>query len=143
MAGSLAACDSWFNNTASQVSAHYGVGLGGTVHQYVMLANAAWANGKIEPGNVWPGTPGVNPNYESVSIETEDDGSSLTPVSDRQYEAVWGVCALVLEQLPNVRYLTTHRAISPSSRPGCPGNRWISSGRFDVLAEALGLEPIH
>ncbi len=51
MQGTLAGCDSWFTSPASQVSAHFGVGKDGTVHQYVALADAAWANGVVEAGH--------------------------------------------------------------------------------------------
>ena len=34
MDGSLIGTDSWFNDAKSQVSAHYGVGRTGEVHQY-------------------------------------------------------------------------------------------------------------
>src|ERR1700756_1937323 len=74
MAGPIGACDAWFRNPASQVSAHYGVGLDGAIHAYVRTADTAWANGILEPDNVWPGPAGTNPNRLSVSIETEDLG---------------------------------------------------------------------
>src|SRR5262245_14115279 len=50
MAGTLASCDSWFNNQSSQVSSHFGIGLGGEQQQYVHLQDGSWANGIIEPG---------------------------------------------------------------------------------------------
>ena len=137
MAGSLAGADSWFANPASQVSAHFGVGVDGTVHQYVRLATSAWANGIKEPGHRWPWDG--NPNSVTVSIETEDFGNGLQPVTDSQYAAVLGVCRMVLAEYPGITHIATHASISPQSRPHCPGNRWIASGRFHQLAETLGL----
>lgn len=142
MGGSLAGCDSWFAQSASQVSAHYGVGLRGDVHQYVSLADGAWANGVLEAGNTWPGPAGVNPNYLTVSIETEDNGSNLTPVSDAQYAAVLAVGRLILRECPTITLLVSHRVISPRSRAHCCGERWTESGRFDALAAALGLQAL-
>jgi len=145
MVGTLAAADSWFGMAVSQVSAHYGVSLGGVVHQYVRLADAAWANGIAEPGPgyAWPGPAGVNPNLLSVAIETEDLGSTTQPVTDAQYDAVLALCgALVLPAWAGIRYLVAHRAITPVDKPHCPGDRWLASGRFAQLAAALGLTEI-
>ena len=41
--------------------------------------------------------------------------------------------------VPTLRYLVRHADISPQSRGSCPGDRWVASGRFQALAEALGL----
>ena len=142
MGGSLLGCDAWFNNLSSEVSAHFGVGLTGSVHQYVELNDVAWGNGVLESGNTWPGPAGINPNRLSRSIETEDRGNPSTPVSDEQYEAVVGACALILERFPSITYLMTHSVISPRSRAGCPGARWLDSGRFQALANALRLMPL-
>ena len=143
MAGTLSACDSWFQNPTSQVSAHYGVGLDGEQHQYVKLQNGAWANGILEPGNEWSEIVGnsQNPNYQTVSVETEDNGSGATEVTDEQYAGTLAVCRVALEAYPSIRYLMSHRTISPSSRAQCCGDRWWDSGRFLALAEDLHLEP--
>lgn len=142
MAGTLDGCDSWFQNPASQVSSHYGVGLDGRLHQYVDLANGSWANGILEPGNGWGGigTPGVNPNYETTTIETEDRGSGATAVTAEQYQATKSACLYALEHSPGIRFLCTHTVISPQSRPDCCGSRWIAPGYFQKLADELGLE---
>jgi len=142
MAGTLAGCDSWFQNPASQVSAHYGIGLSGEQHQYVALQDGAWANGILEPGNEWVSIVGnaQNPNYQTVSIETEDNGSSATAVTDEQYAGTLAVSRLALGAYPSIRYLMGHDVISPSSRSQCCGNRWWDSGRFSQLAQDLGLE---
>lgn len=142
MAGTLSSCDSWFANPASQVSSHYGVGLQGQQHQYVRLADGSWANGILEPGNQWVPIVGnsANPNYQTVTIETEDNGSGATPVTDAQYAGTLAVARLTLQAYPTIKYLMGHNIISPSSRSQCCGNRWWDSGRFDQLAQDLGLE---
>jgi hypothetical protein len=142
MAGTLASCDGWFGNPASQVSSHYGAGLAGELHQYVALANGSWANGVLEGGNVWVPyfDSSDNPNHHAVTIETEDNGSGETAVSDAQYAAVLAACRLALEQWPAITTLTVHRAISPQSRPACAGDRWWDSGRVQDLATDLGLD---
>lgn len=143
MAGSLVGCDSWFANPQSQVSSHYGVGLGGELHQYVELQDGAWANGVLEPGATWTEiVNSANPNYQTVSIETEDLGNPKQEVTEEQFEATAAACRLALEMYPGIKYLMTHTVISPQSRPNCCGARWVDSGRFDELADLFDLEPI-
>ncbi len=141
-AGSLEGMDSWFLTAGSAHSAHFGIGLDGRIHQYVDLRDRAWANGKIERGSTWPGPAGINPNNLTVSIETEDLGVSWQPVTEAQYQATVAAARMALKQYPKIRYLVTHRAISPETRMMDPGARWIRSGRFAALAAELGLEPI-
>lgn len=45
MAGTLAGTDAHFSRSASQVSATYGIGGNGDIHQYVSESNTAWADG--------------------------------------------------------------------------------------------------
>jgi len=142
MAGTLESCDSWFNNPASQVSSHYGIGLAGEQHQYVKLADGSWANGILEPGNEWTALVGnsANPNYQTVSVETEDNGSGATAVTDEQYAGTLAVCRVAMATYPSIRYLMGHNCISPQTRTACCGKRWWDSGRFQALADALELE---
>ncbi len=140
--GSLDGMDSWFLKDGSEHSAHFGVGLDGRIHQYVDLHDRAWANGKIERGSAWPGPANMNPNNLTVSIETEDLGLIWQPVTEAQYQATLAAARMALRQYPKIRYLVTHRAISPETRTMDPGPRWIRSGRFAALAAELGLEPI-
>lgn len=145
MSGYLAGCDSTFQITSppeARVSTHVGVGLTGAIHEYVRHTDSAWANGRLEAGHRWPGLSPINPNFQSLSCETEDRAHPQTePVLQAQYDAVlaWG---LSMRQLyPSIRYLVAHRAISPATR-SCPGARWLDTGRFDDLARDLQLEAI-
>jgi N-acetyl-anhydromuramyl-L-alanine amidase AmpD len=141
MAGTLESCDSWFNNPSSEVSSQYGIGLDGETHQYVKMENTAWANGILEAGNTWPGEP-YSVNAQTVSIETEDNGSGATPVTEQQYQSTLGVARLALEfYSSSIAWLLGHHCISPQSRAQCCGDRWRASGQFDRLARELGLEP--
>ena len=137
MAGSLAGSDAWFGNPVSQVSAHFGINLAGAIHQYVQTADTAWANGILETGNVWPGSAGVNPNRESISIETEDLNDAQQIVTAEQYAAVLALGKWLMTWHSSVKWLVTHRAISPRSRPHCPGERWRPW--LPDLASDLGL----
>lgn len=142
MAGTLAGTDGWFTQARSQVSAQYGVGLNGDVHQYVSLANSAWANGVLEDGNRWPADWCSWPNGCTISIETEDNGNADTPVSDQEYAGVVACARAALLAHPTITHLLGHRDISPKSRANCPGDRWYDSGRFAALAADLGLEMV-
>ncbi len=139
--GTLEGMDRWFALADSQSSAHYGIGLDGRVHQYVRLADRAWANGYTEEGNLWPGPADVNPNDLTVSIEMEDWMAGPLP-PDAQYQAAVAVGRVVVARYPGIRYLVTHRAIAPESRANDPGPRWVATGRFAALARALGLTPV-
>jgi LysM repeat protein len=140
--GSLEGMDHWFQDDESQHSAHFGVGLDGRIHQYVELKDRAWANGTIETGSTWPGPAWINPNHITVSIETEDLADASQPVTEAQYQATLAAARIAIKQYPKIRYLVTHRAISPETRASDPGSRWIRSGRFAALASELGLEPV-
>lgn len=147
-AGSELGTEAEFSNAASQVSAHFGVGLDGRIDQFVQLGDRAWANGIREPGNNWDarGLPNLNPNELTVSIETEDGFIAGVrppqPVSDAQYASVLATAAWVLSEVPSIRLLLRHADISPHSRANCPGDRWVASGRFAQLASELGLQTL-
>lgn len=141
MGGTLAGTDSWFGTVNSQVSAHTGVGLDGARHRYVKYGDRAWANGIVEPGNRWVAVMGIaNPNNWTLSIETEDAGDPTMPVDDLEYAATFAEAQAMREAYPSVRYLLRHADISPQSRAHCPGDRWTKSGRFQDLADTLGLQ---
>jgi N-acetylmuramoyl-L-alanine amidase len=76
MAGSLTGTDSWFASPVSSVSAHYGVGKNGEIHQYVQEEDTAFHAGTVDRPS-WAGikrtTAGqiVNPNFYTLGIEHE------------------------------------------------------------------------
>ena len=144
--GTIGSCDSRFTDPASQVSAHYCVGLDGTIHQYVdeVIGNGAWANGVLEPGNRWePLFGSENPNHRTISVETEDNGHPVTePVTEAQFDAVAALFRTVIQPVwPSITHLVAHCAISPQTRT-CPASRWLDTGRFAELAATLGLTPL-
>ena len=139
-----------FLTSSSQFSAHYTVALDGTLSCFVDPSDRAWANGLVEPGNQWLAVASdcgidstVNPNQVTVSCETEDGGNLCQPVTDDQYRAVLYAAWEAKERYPSsLRYLLRHADISPQSRANCPGERWTASGRFESLAEELGLKMV-
>src|SRR4051812_2092827 len=74
MDGSLVGTDSWFNNRVSGVSAHYGIGKDGEVHQYVKETDTAYHAGTIK-NPTWSlirkDAEGryINPNYYTIGVE--------------------------------------------------------------------------
>ena len=120
MAGSLGSCDNWFNDPTAKVSSHYGVGLDGTIHQYVRLNQRAYSNGVLEADNRWPYPQNINPNFLSVSIETEGTNEPVTP---NMFTSVQYLVNLIRRQF-DIELLTSHHVISPHSKPNCCGTRW-------------------
>ena len=73
MDGTLAGTDAWFNNPAAQVSAHYGVGVDGRIHQYVSEEDTAFHAGIVvnPTARLVLERPNVNPNFYTIGIEHE------------------------------------------------------------------------
>ena len=139
-----------FLNSSSQWSSHYMVGLDGKLDCYVDPGDRAWSNGVLEPGNLWASVaaecgvdPALNPNHITVSCETEDLGEPSHEVTERQFSGVLFAAREAKLRYPaSLRYLVRHSDISPQSRTSCPGDRWVRSGRFQALADALGLKTV-
>ncbi|MHB8074148.1 N-acetylmuramoyl-L-alanine amidase [Desulfosporosinus fructosivorans] len=122
MSGTLIGTDAWFTNSASKVSSHFGVGKKGEIHQYVDLANHAWANGVINIPS-WPLLQnGVNPNYYTVSIEHEGDSGDVMP--EAQYQATLALHRWLIEtlEIPVTRdNIIGHYRIDSVNKINCPG----------------------
>ena len=76
--GRAAGVDSWFASRESQVSAHFLVGLNGTLRQYVSIHDVAWHAGRVL-GATWRALPTGNPNDTTVGIEHEGNGLAEWP----------------------------------------------------------------
>jgi N-acetyl-anhydromuramyl-L-alanine amidase AmpD len=134
-------------SSASQLSAHYSAGVAGTLDCWIDPGDRAWSNGILEPGNRWRTIatacgvdPELNPNHVTISCETEDLGDRALPVTDQQFDAVLSAAREAKGRYPeSLRFLAGHSDISPQSRAHCPGDRWLTSGRFEALAELAGL----
>ena len=122
MAGTLAGTDAWFNNSSAKVSAHFGVGRQGEIHQYVDVADTAWANGDVDKPD-WPLLiTGVNPNLYTVSIEHE--GYPDQPLAEAQYAATLWLHRQLLRELgitPSRDTVIGHYRINSIDKANCPG----------------------
>lgn len=121
MEGTLPGTDAWFANPASKVSAHYGLGKGGAVHQYVLDTDQAWHAGRVYSPS-WKGIhAGVSPNRYTIGIEHEGRADDVWP------EAMLDASATLIRDLctrwaiPIDRdHVVGHREIY--ARKTCPGN---------------------
>lgn len=120
MDGTLAGTDSWFANPSSQVSAHYGIGKSGEVHQYVQEQDSAWHAGRVD-APVWKFIrPNVNPNLYTVGIEHEGKPDDVWTVEMKQASAnlIKEICERW--QIPIDRdHVIGHFEIY-SKKPNCP-----------------------
>ena len=135
MDGTLVGSDGWFNNNPYSVSAHFGIGKDGTIHQYIYLSNAAHANGAIENWNLKLIKDNLyqNPNDWTISIEFEGI-SGDSPTTKQQIAGIkltaWlfkeviipsGATGVAIDR----DHILRHSDISPVTRPVCPG--WSDS----------------
>lgn len=122
MAGSLVGTDDWFSHTVSQVSAHYGVGLKGEIHQYVQDQDTAWHAGQIVPPTSWSllKDKSISPNTYTLGIEHE--GQDLSKAPQEQLNASASLVASLATKygVPIDRnHIIGHYQIK-SSKPSCP-----------------------
>ena len=120
MDGTLVGTDSWFANTTSQVSAHYGIGKSGEVHQYVNEQDSAWHAGRVD-APVWKLIkPNINPNLYTIGIEHEGKPDDVWTDAMKQASAtlIREICERW--QIPIDRnHVIGHFEIF-SKKPNCP-----------------------
>lgn len=120
MAGTLKGTDSWFATTDSEVSAHYGVGKNGEVHQYVEEQDTAWHAGAAYKPSWSLIKPKVNPNSYTIGIEHEGQSADeWTPeMKAASAELIRGICSRW--NIPIDReHIIGHYEIY-SKKPNCP-----------------------
>ena len=138
MDGSLTGTDSWFNDRRSGVSAHYGVGKDGKVHQYVKETDTAFHAGTVvRPA--WPLLkPRVNPNFYTIGIEHEGFGGPGEDWPKKMFEASVALARDIAArwQIPaDADHIVPHRAIR-ATKPNCPGGGIDLARYIDAVAAA-------
>lgn len=127
MDGTLSGTDSWFANPKSAVSAHYGVGKNGEIHNYVDEENTAWHAGRINAPS-WKlikqtaNRNYVNPNCYTIGIEHE--GTDDSDWTDAMYQSSGDLIAQLAAKwnIPIDRqHIIGHHEIY--SLKSCPGNK--------------------
>jgi len=148
-AGSATGTIAWFQNTASQVSAHYLVCQDGKIYQFVDEDKSAWANGGLSAGHdpIW--SSDVNPNLITISIEHEKpDNNNATPLTAAQALASFGLQSRICKRwnIPAREAdanggITGHFSIDPVDKKNCPGvYPW--TGLFAFLKDTHGEDMI-
>jgi N-acetylmuramoyl-L-alanine amidase len=136
MAGTLIGTDSWFNNPKSQVSAHYGIGKKGEIHQYVKEEDSAWHGGTVSSPSTLLVKPGINPNLYTIGIEHEGSESDVwtEEIKNASTTLVRDIC--VRWNIPIDRnHIIGHYQIT-NKKPNCPA---INKDIIDELvARAAG-----
>ncbi len=141
--GSLASAGITFGDARSAVSAHYGVGKGGAVHQFVEETDTAFHAG-IVVRPTWANLrTGVNPNLYTIGIEHE--GLATDIWTDDQYGASGRLIHEIGRRwrIPLDRaHVVMHREIRASK--SCPGmadmNRLIAGAA--LVADAVTAPPL-
>ena len=123
MDGSLSGTDNWFANPAAKVSAHYGIGRNGEVHQYVDEGDTAYHAGIAHnPTWEWPHkSEGVGVNTVSIGVEFEGTMTS-GPWPDAMYAASAELLAGISRRwsIPLDRqHVVGHREVRSDKQ--CPG----------------------
>lgn len=128
----------FFALPSTQASAHYVIGLDGTVVQCVQEQDAAWSNGGITgpPGQAGDGIhhdafwdTGINPNLVTIAIEhvkpSTDNSDQLTePQKQASFALVEDICArwhIPARWADAGGGITGHFSLDPVNRSRCPG----------------------
>jgi len=120
MDGTLSGTDSWFTNSLSQVSAHYGIGKNGEVHQYVKEEDISWHAGRIDTP-IWKLIKlNVNPNLYTIGIEHEGKSDDIWTEEMKQASSMMIREICQRWQIPIDRdHIVGHFEIF-SKKPNCP-----------------------
>lgn len=117
----------WFHNPASEVSAHYVIGLDGAIYRIVAEADGAWANGRLNKPDMnnpivasWV-RDGINPNLETISIEMAGHPASTKPAA--QWASVLWLVADIRRRrgiVADRTHTIGHYQIDSVTRARCP-----------------------
>lgn len=112
-----------------QSSYHFGVGLDGSIVQFVGLLNPAWHAGRLDATRPsWSGwQDGTSVNAHTLSIAAEGFWNHRNTWNDSQVESAIEVQRWIneqtgLESSPDT--IIGHRDVAPTSRQNDPGPRW-------------------
>ncbi len=141
--GSANSAISKFKNPASQTSSHFVISKAGAITQLVSVNDTAYANGLSwsevhhcwidpqghllkapNPTPTWPLLePPINPNWQTISIEREGFPQEIPtePMNAATVRVLRYVASVFPLAYASFRTLIGHYAISPKSKPNCPG----------------------
>lgn len=140
MDGTLAGTDAWFANSESQVSAHFGIGKNGEVHQYVKEEDTAWHAGRVDNPDWKLIKSNVNPNLYTIGIEHEGRSDAVWTGAMKQASAelIREVCERWDIPIDRAHIIGHYQIFS--KKPDCPAkNKQIID---ELVALAAGLQQI-
>lgn len=120
--GSALSVRNWFRNPAAQVSSHYMVTMAGEIVQFVHEEDTAWANGRVvkPTAQLVLERPDANPNWWTISIEHEGDGThELTDL--QRASSLWLIRDIAKRHgipLDRRHILGHHEIYQPKTCPG-------------------------
>jgi len=133
MEGTLSGTDSWFANSSSQVSAHYGVGKNGEINRYVKEGDTAWHAGRVDRPTWKLLKPDINPNLYTIGIEHEGYANDIWTDEMKRASAALIRDICLRWQIPIDRdHVIGHYQIA-SYKPNCP------AAKKDVIDELIAL----
>ena len=142
MDGTFAGTDSWFGSTKSKVSAHYGIGQDGTVHQFVDEQNTAWHAGRVNAPS-WSlikrlsDGSYINPNFYTIGIEHE--GKPDSDWTDQMYDSSSSMIAKIATTygipLDRQHIIGHHEIFSIKT---CPGTKVDINKLIDMSRQKAG-----
>lgn len=136
--GSEDATRSWFNAEESDVSANYGVAKDGTIEQFVLEEDTAWAQGRVDrpTAKVVLARPDANPNSYCISIEHE--GSGKEPLTPAQKASTVALIQDIAKRrnipIDREHIIGHHEIFAPKT---CPGAINVD----ELVALAKGIQP--
>lgn len=132
--GSLASCISWFETPSSQVSAHYVIGLDGSVTNMVNPDDTAWHSGVVVDPTADSYVDGTNPNAYTVGIELEGFAANGTPTKQiaALVDLLIDLC-LYFHLSPDPYTIAYHRDYDKAKT--CPGP-WLDRNSLIMLTQA-------
>lgn len=144
----IGALDNWFLSAQAGVSAHFGIGPGGEIHQYVALTDTAFAHGIVDHSigtKLVEENGDTSPNQWAIGIEHVDGGIAGT-VTAKQLDAsqrltAWLFDAIILPNAPTTGaavdrdHILGHYQIG--SHPACPS--WSPQRFSDYVARVRTL----
>jgi N-acetyl-anhydromuramyl-L-alanine amidase AmpD len=127
-----------------QASYHFGLGLDGSVVQFVPIFTPAWHSGRLDKAlPTWAGwQDGTSVNSHTVSVAAE--GFWNRTWNSAQVESAISVQRWITEQTgiePSAATIIGHREVAPTSRANDPGPNWPQDLIIEKSTEAGELAP--
>lgn len=142
MDGTLIGTDSWFNEQISNVSAHYGIGKNGEIHQYVLEQNQAWHAGVVTNPTWSLIKQGINPNTYTIGIEHEGLARDIwTPEMKKASSTlIKDICTRWSIPIDR-KHIIGHYEINSVKKPNCPAYNKEIIDELITMANAVVPSP--